>query len=155
MVLADPPLLPPGAQQPVRAETLGVLAAHLAGVLWGDRVQTRGGALTTCQSQRGPRPQREPRPQKGSAQRRPRPQKGPAQQPAKLSAGTRGGRYLTPTQLRDWRAESLPEVPPLAGRGASGIPPGPGTARHFLLSLGRGTQPPAPRFRQHRDRPWP
>lgn len=31
-----PSLLPPGTQQPVRAEAVALLAAHLPGVLWGD-----------------------------------------------------------------------------------------------------------------------
>lgn len=34
-----PILLSPGAQQPVCAEAVALLAAHLPGVLWGDRVQ--------------------------------------------------------------------------------------------------------------------
>lgn len=51
-VLADPSLLLllPGAQQPVSAEAVAILPAHLPGVLWGDRVQPWRGALTACPS---------------------------------------------------------------------------------------------------------
>lgn len=47
LILADPSLLPLGAEQPVCAEVVAVLLpAHLPGVLWGDRVQPWRGALT-------------------------------------------------------------------------------------------------------------
>lgn len=43
-----PILLPLGAQQPVRAEAVAVLQAHLPGVVGGDRVQPWRGALTAA-----------------------------------------------------------------------------------------------------------
>lgn len=130
MVLADPPLLPPGAQQPVRSETLAVLAAHLAGVLRGDRVQTRGGALSTC-----PVPARAP-PTGGPAHQGPDPQRCPAQsQPSYLLALGVGGTSPPPSSGIGGRSHSRKSRP----SPAEGHP-----AQHFLQSRA-GSPPPATR----------
>lgn len=140
MVLANPTLLLllSGAQQPVRAEAVAVLPAHLAGVLRGNRVQTWRGPLTARPAPlRRLRSQRAP-PREGSAAG------GPAQGSARPTVRTLGGgRSPTLVQLRDWWAVSLQEVPPLAGRGLPGVPAlASAAAQHFLHNLGRGTQLP-------------
>lgn len=146
-VLADPSLLLllPGAQQPVSAEAVAILPAHLPGVLWGDRVQPWRGALTAC-----PSPPRSSAPSglrpgvQGEGDIQPTLWQGVGGAPPLPSSGI-GGRYHSRKSCPS-PAEGPPGVPALASA----------AAQHFLHSLGWGAQVPKPPSRQSTGAgPWP
>lgn len=98
LILADPCLLPLGAQQPVCTEVVAVLLpAHLPGVLWGDRVQSWRGPLTA----------------RLLLPRRPAPS---GLRPSRLRPRALGGRGDTPpTHRRGWAGPHLCPAQGLAG----------------------------------------
>ena len=141
LILADPCLLPLGAQQPVCTEVVAVLLpAHLPGVLWGDRVQSWRGPLTARlllprrPAPSGLRPSR----------LRPRALGGRGGHPAHTQAGV-GGAPPLPSSGIGGRCHSRKSCPSPA-EGPPGVPAlAPAAAQHFLHSLGWGAQAPDPR----------